>query len=369
MPRKGESIFKRQDGRWEARYIHHYENDKAIYRYLYGKTYSEAKHKRIIEQNLNIKQMKKKANMSFGEVAEEWLETTRNSVKESTYTRYVRIVQKHLVPRLSYKSVMAIEASDINRIINEMLNSSSNPLSPKTVVDIICVFKSIAKYGKAKKYFYIDLDLIKYPPKDKKMVKVLDRHTIIKLEKSLVSSEEVMSVGIIFALYSGVRIGELCGIKWEDIDLKNLTVTINRTIERIADLSPSVNKTKVIINTPKTDSSRRVIPIPKFLKKVLQKHSKNGNCYFLTGTEKYIEPHSCYIKYKKILSDNNIDHYSFHALRHTFATRCVEAGVDIKSLSEMLGHSSINTTLSVYVHPSLEQKRLQLEKVKPSVYL
>ena len=179
--------------------------------------------------------------------------------------------------------------------------------------------------------------------------------------------EDPLCLGILFALFSGVRIGELCGIRWEDINFQLQTVTIKRTIERIANTDKAAQaKTKVIINTPKTESSYRVIPLQKFLVDVLQKNEKPGNCYLLTGTPKYTEPHQYYVRYKRFLKRNNLGEYTFHCLIHTFATRCVEAGFDIKSLSEILGHSSVTTTMAIYIHPTLEQKRVQMEKIIPT---
>lgn len=372
MPRKGENIFKRKDGRWEARYIHHYENGVARYRYVYGSSYMEAKRKRAEDQcvfGINSKKSKS-TSCTFEALSTEWLKSIEHTVKESTYARYVRIVKRYLYPNLSNNPNVLLTAKPINELVTHLLTQGGcrgSPLSPKTISDIICVFNLIAKYGNQKGICHIDTDEIKRPKSRKKPVEILDNSALKTIEGILLSFEDPLCLGILFALFSGVRIGELCGIRWEDIDFQLQTVTIKRTIERIANTDKyAQTKTKVIINTPKTESSYRIIPLQKFLVDILQKIKKPGNCYLLTGTTKYTEPHQYYVRYKRFLKRNNLGEYTFHCLRHTFATRCVEAGVDIKSLSEILGHSSVTTTMAIYIHPTLEQKRLQMEKIIPT---
>ena len=182
------------------------------------------------------------------------------------------------------------------------------------------------------------------------------------------NSGDTTSLGILFTIFTGVRIGELCGLRWGDIDLNNKVAHISRTVERIDDLNPeAVRKTKVIVTEPKTEDSIRNIPLQDFLVDHLMKYRREDNCYLLTGSTRYTEPHSCYVRYRRFLDRNGIGKNTFHALRHTFATKCVEKGFDIKSLSEILGHSSVTTTMTFYVHPTLEMKRNQMERLTPSV--
>ena len=152
-----------------------------------------------------------------------------------------------------------------------------------------------------------------------------------------------------------------------DIDLDNQVVSISRTVERIADLDVTTKtKTKIIVSEPKTDSSVRIIPLPSFLVEYLRSFDMTPDCYLLTGTTKYTEPHQYYLRYKTFMRKLGLENYTFHALRHTFATRCMDNGFDPKSLSEILGHANVSTTLALYVHPTLEQKRRQMELLKPS---
>ena len=372
MPRKGENIFKRKDGRWEARYIDHYENGKAKYIYLYGKSYREVKEKKIKHiQDLNRSKsnMCQKQDILFKNIAELWMKNIKNSVKESTYVRYIQIIDNYLNPYFGNIQIKNMNTSEISDFTNHLLNNggkNNKPLSPKTVTDIICVLKAILKFAETNNFYHLDYRQIKYPQKNKKQIKIISTNEQKKIEKILNCSTDSFEIGLFLTLYTGLRIGELCALKWENIDLKNNTIKVKNTIQRIKNLDKnSLNKTKIIIDSPKTKSSYREIPIPKFISLKLKSFKNSDEIFLLSETTIPMEPHQCYIKYKKFLEENDINNYSFHALRHTFATRCVESGFDIKTLSEILGHRDITTTLKTYVHPSMELKRKQMEKLKP----
>lgn len=374
MPRKGENIYRRQDGRWEARYIHHYEGGKARYRYVYGTTYLEVREKKQSAQAKVNGHGEPYApgigmRLTFSVLAEMWLSDIRVAVKESTYTRYHRIVSKYLIPRVGGQVLSRMDNKHFRHFPELLLAEGGichGPLAPKTVTDILCVLKSILRYGKDNDYPCPDASCLKSPQTVPKNVKILSDETRMRMEQILLESDDTTSIGIFFTLFTGVRIGELCGLRWGDINFGNRTASISRTVERIADLDPiSDHKTKVVIGAPKTRGSVRVIPLPDFLLQYLKKHQLESDRYLLTGDCSYTEPHQYYVRYRKFLKRNGIDHYTFHALRHTFATRCVEIGFDTRSLSEILGHTNITTTLSIYVHPTLQQKKIQMERLTP----
>ena len=330
MPRKGE------DGRWEARYIHHYENGKAKYRYVYGATYKEAKQKRIEVQTTPQWEMisADKRHAKFEELTEHWLKDIKVAVKESTYTRYYSIVQNYLIPRLEKQSLAKIDLEFLKGLTEELLLEGSTqrePLAPKTVSDIVCVLKSILQYGKNNGYPCPDFTVLRHPQKLLKPARILTEDTRIKLEKILLNAEDTTSL-----------------------------------VERIADLDPNTTKkTKVVLSEPKTENSIRIIPLPGFLAEYLEMRKRDPKFYLLTGKRKYTEPHQFYVRYQNYLEKHGIENYTFHSLRHTFATRCVEMEFDTKSLAEILGHSHISTTLSIYVHPSLQQKKMQMNRLAP----
>lgn len=374
MPRRGENIYKRADGRWEARYIHHYADGRAVYRSVYAQTYSEVKAKKTKAEANQLIEKKRRGTESlfFEDVAAQWLSDLRISIKESTYTRYHRIVTKYLMPQFQKQVFAKIDSTYLAGLTERLLTSggaSGGPLSAKTVTDIISVMKSILKYADANDIAAPNWKRLKYPPKGKHESKALRPDYRETMELALSRSDDPTCLGVCFAYFTGVRIGELCGLRWGDIDFQQHTASIQRTVERIADLDPASSaKTKVIVSTPKTNTSVRLIPIPDFLFGYLEQNRRDDDIYLVTGTKKITEPCRFYLRYQKFLEDNNISHQSFHVLRHTFATRCVENGFDAKTLAEILGHSSITTTLSAYVHPSMEQKRRMMESLAPQVH-
>lgn len=369
MPRRGESIYKRKDGRWEARYIHHYEDGKAKYRFLYGASYTEVKAKRLEEQAQpqNVVAFGPQRLITFEKLAALWLCEIERSVKESTYTRYHRAVVRYLLPKLGEIPVAKLDIAALKRFSRELETHGGMKgaaLSAKTVSDILCVLKCILKYGEQQNYPCPNTDQLSAPIRKRHATMILTAENRRSMEEELWHADDFVSLGILFTLYTGVRIGELCGLRWGDIDLQAGTAAIHRTVERIANLDLGAKtKTKIIISEPKTQHSARVIPIPSRLCDYLAPMTRPADCYLLTGTPQYTEPHQYYLRYKTFMRSHGMDQYTFHALRHTFATRCVECGFDAKSLSEILGHANVTTTMAIYVHPTLEQKREQMERL------
>lgn len=373
MPRRGENIYKRADGRWEARYIHHYESGRAVYRSLYAPTYREAKAKKAkaLASLLSAPKAKNTESVTFEKLAGQWLSDVQITVKESTFTRYHRTVTKYLIPQFQGQLLEKIDPAYLAGITERLLCSggiSGRSLSAKTVTDILSVLKSILKYAEENDYPTPNWHRLKYPPKARGEAKSLSAESRQAIACAISHSEDSICLGVCFAYYTGVRIGELCGLQWGDIDFGQHTVTIQRTVERIANLDPAATtKTKIVITKPKTNASIRTIPLPDHLLRYILRFRKSEEVYLLTGTKKCTEPCQFYLRYQRFLKENHIPPHSFHTLRHTFATRCVENGFDVKTLSEILGHNSITTTLSAYVHPSMEQKRKMMESLAPEM--
>jgi len=162
-----------------------------------------------------------------------------------------------------------------------------------------------------------------------------------------------------------MRIGEICALKWSDIDMNAELISVNKTLYRISNPAGNNPKTIILIDSPKSKKSVRKIPIPTFMIYRLSKIKENCNSedYFLTCTCKFIEPRSYREHYKSFLRSANIPYRNFHVLRHTFATECIRCGIDVKTVSELLGHSSVKITLDRYVHSSMDDKRRQLQKL------
>lgn len=362
MARKGENIFLRKDGRWEARYVKSYDiNNKIVYGYVYGKTYSIAKKKRNeMLLTLNTKQIERKDKIqknSFINLCNSWLLQKRLGVKQSSYSRYVDIVNNHLIPYFG-----DIEKDKINNDLasNFIISKIKLGLSNKTIKDIVVVLKQITKYGNIN----ITINSPKVIPKAVKIMGIEDQ---VKLESYIKNNFDNIELGIFIALYMGLRIGEVCGLKWKNVDIENQVIYVYHTVSRVKNMDENSRyKTKVIIDEPKTINAKRTIPIPPtiipFFKAIKNKNSNEEN-FILTNSKKLIEPRCYYNKYKKILKKLEIAGFNFHALRHTFATRCIELGFDPKTLMEILGHSDIKITLAFYVHPTDNLKVKSMEKL------
>ena len=332
MSRKGENIFFRKDGRWEARYIKEQIGNKTYkYGYIYGKTYMEVKQKRnkILLNLEKIKEEERKNKYKFNYYIDNWLNSIKFLVKTSTYVHYLGIIKNHIVPLLGEFELHEINTEKIEKFINQKFEDG---FSNKTIRDMIVVLKQILSYA--------NLSIkIKMPKLKKSEIKILSKSDQKKLEKEILKRNTTIAYGVLLSLYTGLRIGEVCALKWRDINLTKRIIKVNHTMLRVMD-TENFSKTRIILEEPKTENSKREIPINKFLYEILLKIKPHDtSTYFLTGTKSYIEPRTYYNKFQKLLRESNIKQYGFHTLRHTFATRCIEVGMDPKTLSEILGHS------------------------------
>lgn len=381
MARHGENIRKRKDGRWEARCICGYhENGKAKYKYIYRKTYAEAKaaKNQLISQKLTNESCDEKniyVKADFNVLLTDWMNSIRMNVKESTYSRYTVIIDRHIRPELGNILVSDLTSEMIGQFtVKKLVQGNlkkSGGLSPKTVTGFVSVIRLALDYGVKKGYECPDHLIIQNPRQNVPKIQILTWEEQKKLESTLFEDNTNISLGIMTSLYLGLRIGEICALRWEDFDIENGILYVQKSIQRIPDLSydPAAGnrgqkKTKIIIDAPKTSCSARKIPIPSFLIPFFKKYQADGGSFILTGSPDYMEPRRYYRKYKKIMKKCGLEHFNYHALRHTFATRCVENNFDIKSLSEILGHANVSTTLQKYVHPSISLKRQHMDRLE-----
>ncbi len=353
MLRLVENITKRKDGRFMGRFIVGYDNNgKAIYQYVYGKTYDEAEEKLIIGKEIESRYLSGR-NISVKKVYNEWLNAVVNRVKESSFANYKLKFEKHILPKFGDMSCTELSAGIINTFINRKL---ADGLSASYVRDIIIVFKTMLKYAQEEYRLNLSLKNIVLPKYERKTEQKIGDNDQRLLVGYLKRHMNLTSFGVLISLLMGLRIGELCGLKWSDVDFKNRTLNVNRTVQRIA-IAEGSRKTKVIISSPKSSTSRRSITIPDFLMEYFEKFKLNGNHYILSGSEKVIEPRTMQYRYKKVLQSVQISYHNYHQLRHTFATNCIQSGFDIKTLSNVLGHSNVNLTLSRYIHPDTTHER------------
>ena len=301
-------------------------------------------------------------NTQFKTLVNTWLNKKQPMITPSTFASFTLIAENHLIPYFGKRKIGSITEKDVQEYIQYLYNSgrldNTGGLTVKTIRDVILVFRLSMEYAyKIRAIPLLNWDLIEYP-KDMNAKKVisLSKDQELALIQCIYMHLNRKSAGILIALFTGVRIGELCGIQMKDISLIDKTITINKTVQRIYDKK---KKTSYInVGLPKTKTSARTIPVPTLLMNIIKKfYTENPNHYFLTGKVKPTEPRTYRQFFARFLKRNELQKVKFHEIRHTFAVRAIEIPeFDIKSLSEILGHKNVSFTLNVYGSANLQQK-------------
>lgn len=362
MSRRGMNIYKRKDGRWEGRFYNgKRKNGKKKYSSVYGSSYTETKGKLVERLNgLQIGTDK----LSFSTCAANWLGDIEKRVKQSTFANYRFLLERHILPFFKRYTMQKLEGSDLEQFISEKLADGKlkrrSGLSKKYLKDIVSVVKQIAAYAEKRHGIQNKIRYISAPKVNKSETETISAEDKAILSSYLIDSDDPMDTGILMSLYTGMRIGEVCGLKWSDIDFNDGVIIVRRTVQRICDGHGS---TVLLVGSPKTTGSCRIIPIPKIILNKLSKISKVSDNNIITASQKYSEPQFLRKRFKEILAMCGIKNVKYHSLRHTFASDCVRLGFDIKALSEILGHASTAMTLDRYAHTSLETKRMYMDRI------
>ena len=367
MARRGDNVYHRKDGRWEARIVAGRECGRTQFISVYGHTKKEALQKR---ESLKISRQALGRAMppatDLKTLSQSWLNCVAAEVKESTVAQYRNYLKRYLWPTLGKLNPAELTDTQVSQFLRQTLVSGGKKaqgLSTKTVREIAGILKRLRAFalqqGLAVSYSG-DCLTVKMRPKTPQ---ILSETETSALTAKLQASQDRRDIGSILALATGLRIGELCALKGEDISLAEGMLHINKTAQRISCEDNAAAKTKIICTAPKTESSMRKIPLSQKICRLIAPYVRQGT-YLLTGkAEKCCEPRNLQYHFRKVLKSCGIGHATFHTLRHTFATRALEAGMDVKSLSCVLGHASVAVTLNRYVHPSLKSIREQMEKV------
>ncbi len=363
MPRKGENIYKRKDGRWEGRIL----KPDGKYRYIYGKTYREIKEKKKNLQEYLKSQIGKKATcLEKASVQfEQWLNNySFEYVKPSTYENYYFCIHKYVIPFFKNSNHDQITELQVKQFVETVCRNDT--ISPAYKRKILTIFKtSLRGIMKSAANYSELIELVRIPKYENPCISIFSVNEQRLVESTILHFQDKRSLGILLCFYTGIRLGELCGLKWSDLDLEAGTMNIVRTVSRTKAFHQNGLKTALLVSMPKTQSSIRKIPLPIFLIELLVPFKKNfcENRYILSGSNTPMEPRACQKLFKKILTSAGVKDRKFHAIRHTFATRALECGVDIKTLSEILGHSSVSITLNIYAHSLMEQKKIAIDKL------
>ena len=357
MPRKGENIYKRKDNRWEGRYITTYNAaGKAVYKSVYGKTYTEVKLK--MKNHIGLEK-NKPVSISFVSWAEEYLKSQHEKLKIGTYNIYEGYIKNHIKPFFGNIALRKMNSETVQTFINSL-----SALAPSTVKGIFSFLREMLKKANKENYIapiWIDIEL----PKVKRYeVEVFSREEQKQIENSLNIEENPNDIGILICLYTGLRIGEVCGLKWKDIDFKTGDIYVNRTVQRVTIDGKSVLREL----PPKSETSQRKIPIPPYLlEKLKTARNLRQSVYVLHTDYHMMDTRTFQYQYRKTLERAGVRYANAHTLRHTFSVRALELGFDIKTLSEILGHADATITLRIYAHSLDEHKRNSMAKFEAIV--
>ena len=298
---------------------------------------------------------------TISEVINLWKTDKKQYVKKSSFSAYVLLIENHLLPAFGGKKI--IEEAEVQSFVFQKLEQG---LSQKTIKDILIVLKMVLKFGAKNKWLEHQPFDIQFPTeREKHNIDVLSRTNQKKMMSYIETHFTFRNVGVYICLSAGIRIGEVCALTWEDIDTDNGVIHVRKTIQRIYLVEDGDRKTELILDTPKTKNSIREIPMSRDLLRMLKPLKKivNSSFFVLTNDAKPTEPRTYRSYYKNLMKDLNMPDLKFHGLRHSFATRCIESKCDYKTVSVLLGHSNITTTLNLYVHPNLEQKKKCIDQM------
>ena len=299
---------------------------------------------------------------TFIEQATLWKADKRQYVKKASYAIYSRLCNHLIIP--AFRDISVPDEPSIQAFANDLLNRG---YAIKTVKDTMLVLKMIIRYGeKTGAWPHIEYT-VHYPssaeaPKD---LPILSRTDLNKLLQHLRSNFSFQNLGLLICLHSGLRIGEVCGLQWKDLDIEAGVIRVNKTVQRINLTDGNTHEYYISVDTPKTPSSIREIPLSGELKSIIRPLKKvlTPDYYVISGAGQPLEPRQYRTYFKKVLQLLEIPTVRFHALRHSFATRCIESKCDYKTVTAILGHASISPTLDLYVHPGYAEKRKCIDRL------
>ena len=291
----------------------------------------------------------------------EWQEEKMKFVKISTYFNYMALLEKHILPFLeSYNTINKEKVQDW------VLDKLKSGLSLKTTKCLLIVLNNIMKFGADKGLIQYEKFCVKFPANiSQNTTEILTKQQHKYILQHIKNNFSFKNLGIYICLSCGLRIGEVCALTWKDVDLNKQVLVVNKTVQRVYSPTDKNNKTQILIDSPKTINAYREIPLNKELLNIIKNCIKlvNADYFIISNSLKPIEPRSYRNYYKMFMKKLEMPTIKFHCLRHSFATRCVESKCDYKTLSCLLGHSNISTTLNLYTHPNLEQKKVCINKM------
>lgn len=357
MARRGENIYKRKDGRWEGRYVVGKTTDgKTKFGYVYGQQY-HAVRAEVLKHRAQQENQSTVSSIILRTCMERYLQETQTNVKPSTYQAYQRMWRKHILPELGYVAVGRITAGDVQSFASRLQQQG---LAVSTVRSVCRLLTACMRYAQQEGHILKNpcrrLHIQAEAAADVRVLGATERAAVLDAAMS------AADVPVLLAAYTGMRLGEICALKWTDVDWERGTLTVRRTAQRVASAQGG---THLQVDTPKSLRSRRVLPVPAFLLDLLRRLRTSAGEYILAG-DRPAEPRTVQRRFARMLEQLGIHGVHFHTLRHSFATRLLELGVDIKTISTLLGHSSAQTTLDFYAHSCMDAQREALDRLTAS---
>lgn len=358
MARRGENIRKRKDGRWEGRYTIKTKDGRKTCS-VYASTYTEVKRKLAGAKMEHTSETAiQKERMTLNEAAAGWLIQVHDTKKASTYAKYKNVYDRYIRAGIGDVPIEKLDCGMLHAVYALAVSDSSKR-------SIQCVIKQISVYVQLQ--YHISVILLYEPKSHKELipVKAFSISEQARLVQYLYRNLDNYKLGVLLCLHTGLRLGEICSLRWEDIDFAAKTLHIKRTVQRLP-VENKMHKTMLVEDSPKTLCSEREIPVSDQMYELLLQFKAEGTAYVLGKNHAY-DPRTYQYKFRQYLSEAGVEKHGFHTLRHTFATNCINSGADAKSVSEMLGHSDVRITLNRYVHPSIHVKRNHLNQLD-SIY-
>lgn len=292
------------------------------------------------------------AKKTFAEVADEYMTAHKLELRPTSYASYLHLLHRRIIPAVGEIKIRAFSNDDLQKFVNDTIASGYCKHGARDCASII---KLVLKYGAKMGYCKLHIFDIKYPREVKKGNHFLSDEDYKKLLLYCMDNPGKRTFPTLISMTTGLRIGEVCALKYGDIDYDKLTINIERSVKRIC--MPG-EKSTLEISDPKTISSIRTVPILPEVAKLLYDNHMADDVYISSGNNKTpLEPRSYRIKYNRILAKLGIEHHTFHDLRHTFASRCISAGADARTVADILGHTNVEMTLNVYTHSDDDRRR------------
>lgn len=370
MNKTGENIYKRKDGRWEGRYVKaRTEDGKIKYGYIYGPTFQEVKEKmrKFHKKHHQLTNATNNFQMKLIDWIEIWLDENKEYLKPSTRDSYAFKLNQYIIPYIGEHELHALTNLKIQGLVNQLYREGRSTSTLRVTFGILkrCLAAAVV----SEKLLQSPYQKIIFPKVRANTIHALSRKEQKKLETIVKKDGTLPSFAILLALRTGMRIGEIAALHWQDIDFSDNKIFVRHTITRVNATTQNNKKTVLTISTPKTLSSLREIPISAQLKAELVRYKKQALVHefiFSDDTKPY-DPRLLTYYFHKIRKVADLEHITFHQLRHTFATRCLESKADIMSVSAILGHASTQMTLDIYADSLFDERRKTLAKMEKSL--